>query len=130
MLKKKNTQKGNLSESRSTNTTMVKVIGKIVFSQSSNSMTASLNTSLKMSMDDIKVVVLMKLPPQKIQKPMPLGMNKYCKFHKCQIHNTNKCINLENEINTLIQIRHLQQYKKYTHDDKRQPYEPWNDQKE
>ena len=84
-----------------------------------------LNKSMKKIKDDVKVVELMKLLPQKNQKLLPLRANKYHKFHKHQSHNRNECVSLKNKIEELIKRGYLLQYKKYDHGESKQPYKAY-----
>ncbi|XP_058103514.1 uncharacterized protein LOC131247091 [Magnolia sinica] len=46
------------------------------------------------------------------QKPKRKDKCKYCRFYRDHGHNTNNCVNLKDEIETIIRKGHLQQYTK------------------
>ena len=60
----------------------------------------------------------MQFPPQKKRKFPPTDKSKYCKFHKNYVRDTNNCVTLRDEIETLIRKRKLIKYKLYRRQEK------------
>ena len=56
---------------------------------------------------------LMQFPPQKKKKFPPTNKSKYCKFHWDYNHETNDCITLNDEIETLIRREKLAKCRQY-----------------
>ena len=62
----------------------------------------TLNVPLKVIMDDIKAMELMKLPLELSQKPPPPRVNSYCLFYGHWSYNIGDCVNLKNKTEVLI----------------------------
>ena len=54
---------------------------------------------------------MVQFPPQKKRKLPLTNKSKYYKFHKDYGHDTNKCVTLEDEIESLIKRGRLTKYK-------------------
>ena len=72
-------------------------------------MRAPLNEIIK----DVRVAELIQFPPPKKRKFLPTDKLKYCKFHKDYGHNTNDCVTLKDEIESLIRKGRLSRYGRY-----------------
>ena len=62
---------------------------------------------------DVWAIELMQFPPLKKRKFPLAKKSKYCKFHKDYGLDTNDCVTLEDEIESLIRKGKLSKYKRY-----------------
>ena len=70
-------------------------------------------TSINDIIKDVRATELMQFPPQKKRKFPLANKSKYCKFHQDYSHNTDDCITLRDETETLIRRGKLAKYRRY-----------------
>ncbi|XP_058111160.1 uncharacterized protein LOC131254176 [Magnolia sinica] len=72
----------------------------------------SLNTSTEQILFDIKEHKLLNWPVYMRADPDHRDKRKYCHYHRDHSHNTTDCVDLKDEIKTLIRKGHLRRYTK------------------